>query len=666
MAQVKKTGQCEPLSPSSMDKYNTCPRQYAWHYRDPSIRRQAVRHGEAGDIGIAAHEAFAAYQKHREMSSGPDHGWMANEAERQAKAKGLSENGTNQVLFHCRQFVDWEPFAIKQNPMIEAEHMSANAKGEWCQFFADDCYVRGKIDRMFFPAVIGSTREHPTFVCITDWKTGRRKVLDLLQLKLYCYLAKCRWPTLEKFEVTYCYTEDKMRDGPHTFTAAEVIPGAKAYLQEMHDKIAGDTKFDPTPSNDCNWCDYSHLCDEWKKLVVLTPSDMLRGVCQGEAFVASWKSQLKALLMASMETDPEAKVIYKNAYAEVRQHDSGRFVNVIEFVRALGKHNNISDLAKQFEFALPYLSVAMRTTKRLENDPEFGPKFKELVEQKGKATRDTLYIGTVDEDLPLLASEDIPCNTVVGAKPEVKVIEAAPAGTPAGTVAAKSEEQPTLFSATSHAAPEPPRSPAPQPKSSVTAFSKAKPETGLCRGCPWGGTLENPTCAKEHTPGSPKCLAQIDEEGYSCSMNQDGVWVWTSKPEPQAEPELSFGEEPPLSFGEEPPLSFGEEQPLSFGEEAPPDPPKDEPPKEPTEGRVVDEERKGVLAELKGQWKERGITNRLHKQALVLVTGKDATSKCSIAELNFLISWLQKKDAPIQETIKLYMDSLSTPDPKKK
>lgn len=215
-----------PVSHSSLDKFNTCPKQFfeikvAKNFKDSK--------GEAAIWGDYVHKEFEVY----------------------LRAKGAHELPENLTAY--KEYLD---AILAQEGVLHVEHaMAVDAKLQPCTFFAADVFLRGYADVLR----IKGERAY-----ILDHKTGKRK-RNSKQMKMMALLCFLLFPAVMRIRVGFAWLQEKATDAEE-FTRSDISALWQEFLpdiKQFRDAFWTDT-WQPRQSGLCHgWCAVK-TCEFWK------------------------------------------------------------------------------------------------------------------------------------------------------------------------------------------------------------------------------------------------------------------------------------------------------------------------------------------------------------------------------------------------------------------
>ena len=250
------------VSPSKLNIFLSCPKQYYFEYIDPEmakIKKLIKKKKSFLEMGTFVHDALTLFLKQEkrtwpEMSSilkdlwkgprGKEFGFESLQQEREYYKKALL-----MLKWFCEN-EDINP-KIFQLPLCPPGNSFEDYKKV---DFGKDLKIGGKLDRV-------DVREDGTLEII-DYKTGKEKD-DNLQLLFYVFLVE----SLYKKEVTkasYLYLKSKRRVS--VIPEKELREKTKEHILNTVEKIGQEKEFKPRISRLCAFCDYLAFCPARQKI----------------------------------------------------------------------------------------------------------------------------------------------------------------------------------------------------------------------------------------------------------------------------------------------------------------------------------------------------------------------------------------------------------------
>ena len=239
-------------SVSSTRAYERCPREYLFAYverrPEPRLSPPSWRYGSV------VHYALEAAYRHRLIRGNSvsmreclpaavaalHHGW-AHEQLRDARSLPATVLLLARVLedetVAAGDVLDVEGFLARRSPA------GVNVGG------VPDLVVR--VDDQTL-----EIRDHK----VTRWMRTPEELVDDLQLNLYGWMARERWPWARRVIAAHHYPLH------HTIVRAQLTDQTMQRAVERVDDVAAisadDVAFTPTPGEQCSWCVFLDLCPE--------------------------------------------------------------------------------------------------------------------------------------------------------------------------------------------------------------------------------------------------------------------------------------------------------------------------------------------------------------------------------------------------------------------
>ncbi|MFH0932462.1 MAG: PD-(D/E)XK nuclease family protein [bacterium] len=246
------------LSPSKINIYLNCPKQYYFEYLDPEIakiKKQLKKKRAEMEMGSFIHDSLTLFFKEtaeqrnwQKMTAILKQVWQGPRGESYGfKTIEQERDFYNQALNMLQWFVRNENL----KPNIFALPVSPPGKSfdDYITIsFGENLDLGGKIDRI--DKLDNGNLE------IIDYKTGKEKD-DTLQLFIYIFLAeKIFEKNVEK--VKYIY----LKSANSPVIAPEVVEKEKAKekIFDIASKIQAEKDWAPHVSKLCDYCDYIAFC----------------------------------------------------------------------------------------------------------------------------------------------------------------------------------------------------------------------------------------------------------------------------------------------------------------------------------------------------------------------------------------------------------------------
>ena len=140
----------------------------------------------------------------------------------------------------------WEHFIkpIVAYGCASEKKLGITRNGRPCDFFADDVFLRGKLDA---PIVVG---EH---ALLLDWKTGKVRE-DPLELEIGALLLQAAYPLVRKITGRYVWLKEGRLGQEHDCSnTLRTWNEVSARMRNVEDSIKLN-EFPKTPGPLCGWC----------------------------------------------------------------------------------------------------------------------------------------------------------------------------------------------------------------------------------------------------------------------------------------------------------------------------------------------------------------------------------------------------------------------------
>lgn len=279
----------EKFSPTKLDTYRHCPRQYKFKYVD---RLKSDRSGVEAVLGVCVHTAFEALYEAR------SHGKLLSEEETlEVFRKEWREKTAEPPTFRDARFTlaDWkrigeecvsgywrghQPFDEDKTVAVERRIGFALAVKDPVSGERVDCRIEGFMDRL--------SLAKDGFFEIHDYKTGgslptQAQKDEDWQLALYDVGVREAWPDAPGVRLVWHY----VRHGKSIVSTRtpEQLEALKSEVADLIGKIEEEVArkddpaaFKPERSPLCDWCDFRDLCPLFKHaedLAKLPPDEQI-------------------------------------------------------------------------------------------------------------------------------------------------------------------------------------------------------------------------------------------------------------------------------------------------------------------------------------------------------------------------------------------------------
>ncbi|MBI3549350.1 MAG: PD-(D/E)XK nuclease family protein [Elusimicrobia bacterium] len=256
------------FSPSRLDTYKNCPRQYKFRYIDRLPRKGTTVEAH---LGTSVHKALEL------LYAGLQHGKRMTEAEVVAAYEDAWTKGAEQPMtFHNKSYTleDWRRLGVEcvtsyyraHQPFDADKTVSVEGRlGFPLQIRDTDgggetpVRIEGYIDRL----ALGSDGVFE----IHDYKTGKSLPTQAdkdqdWQLAIYNIGVLEAWPDAPGVRLIWHY----LRHGKAIVStrSKEQLESLKGEIRSLIETIRRDQVFEPTKSALCDWCDYRDVCPLFK------------------------------------------------------------------------------------------------------------------------------------------------------------------------------------------------------------------------------------------------------------------------------------------------------------------------------------------------------------------------------------------------------------------
>ena len=218
-------GEIMPQSHSSLSLFNTCPRQYEARYITREVK---FKQGPEAAWGDEVHKALEVHVR-----------------------DGVPLPG-NMVQYSTIAT------AVMRRPgekLLEAQ-FAITRFGAPCEYFADEAWLRGKIDVV----IIDGARAY-----VVDYKTGKIKP-DVAQLRRYAIMVMAKYPEVDRVYCGFAWLQAGVLSAPTIYTRDRLseMLNVEQLIRGQLESAYENGKFECRPSGLCNgWCDVVK-CQFWK------------------------------------------------------------------------------------------------------------------------------------------------------------------------------------------------------------------------------------------------------------------------------------------------------------------------------------------------------------------------------------------------------------------
>lgn len=243
-------------SNSRLELFETCPH---W-FKLQNLDRVPAPPSPALELGIAAHEFFAAYVLHCvENKQRSDLAWaQAAVATHGPKLRPAQRDDLEQIVerFCASYLVDPAGHVgVEVEAAFDREWRPVDWK-DW-----DNVYFRSKMDRVLLACDGAGT----THLVVEDFKTDRRidsrqTVETSSQLQRYAFAASLLYPVDVGDGVKVRLQYARYGVEREAFVPADRLPGIRREIEEAMVRLNAEKEWKPNPGAHCGYCPYTTRC----------------------------------------------------------------------------------------------------------------------------------------------------------------------------------------------------------------------------------------------------------------------------------------------------------------------------------------------------------------------------------------------------------------------
>jgi len=246
------------LSPSKINIYLNCPKQYYFEYLDPEIapiKKQLKKKRAEMEMGSFIHNSLTLFFKNPiEQRNWPEMAEILKQVWQGPRGESFGFKSLEQERDFYTQALKMLQWFVK-NENLKPDIFSLPVAPPGKSFddyitipFTENLDLGGKIDRI--DKMANGNLE------IIDYKTGKEKD-DNLQLLIYVFLAeKIFEKRVEKAKYIYLKSENSLSIAPE----ATDKENAKEKILDIANQIQTEKEWKPNVSKLCDYCDYIAFC----------------------------------------------------------------------------------------------------------------------------------------------------------------------------------------------------------------------------------------------------------------------------------------------------------------------------------------------------------------------------------------------------------------------
>lgn len=230
------------LSVSAIKTYESCKRKYYYQYIEKLPRKDDWEHLKVGNF---VHEVLEMFHEKIKISVAPiDWKILISELCKEKHKKfqlnvdqaGIARDMLKQYL------VGLEESGVP-NVVATEKKFSITLDG--------DVLMVGVIDRI---DATGPDQFH-----LVDYKTGKSKYLDEVQLLVYALSMFREFPHLENFKASYLCLAENCRLISYNFSQTDALR-VEQKIKKIANEIRADQTWTASPSPLCAYCDFTNVC----------------------------------------------------------------------------------------------------------------------------------------------------------------------------------------------------------------------------------------------------------------------------------------------------------------------------------------------------------------------------------------------------------------------
>jgi CRISPR/Cas system-associated exonuclease Cas4 (RecB family) len=321
----KITNYCKDLafSWSSCETFSVelggCKRKY-WFSRNPETKDLQEK-GDPLNVGVIFHDYAEEYAKTVRLGKLHDE-WVHDKREMLILRKELTENGAKDLAFLINTFSRNNPFPMEGAVEFEMQ-LSIDEDFNPTSWFKEQGktppFCRAKIDMHYITEY--NDEGLPKSVRMVDWKTGRVKEPQLIQLQVYAMMLHCLYPTLESFSVGLYFVRDN--EFIDRNLGLPDVEAAKKWLIDKAAEIRSCELFEAAPNANCGYCGWAKYCKAHEEIDTSTPAGRLAALAQARGYCNGWVKSVKA----DMKDFEDGIVKSDNCFAYMKKYPGKRVVN---------------------------------------------------------------------------------------------------------------------------------------------------------------------------------------------------------------------------------------------------------------------------------------------------------------------------------------------------
>lgn len=231
------------LSVSAIKTYESCARKYYYQYIEKLPRRTDWEHLKVGNF---IHEVLESFHEKLKINNMDESTWNPLIGEL-CKEKNKKFQLNIEQAGAAREMLKQYLTGLREDglPAVVATEKKFSIAMD------GDILMVGVIDR------IDSTG--PDQFHLVDYKTGKSKYLDEVQLLVYALSLYREFPHLQTFKASYLCLSENCKMISYNFSQTDLLR-VEQKIKKVADEIRTDQTWEPSPSPLCAYCDFTNVC----------------------------------------------------------------------------------------------------------------------------------------------------------------------------------------------------------------------------------------------------------------------------------------------------------------------------------------------------------------------------------------------------------------------
>lgn len=234
------------LSVSAMKTYESCKRKYFYQYIEKLPRKGDWEHLKVGNF---VHEVLELFHEKVRLTPTDVADWkpIISEISKEKQKKfALNVDQATVAISMMREYLTGLADNGLPDVLATEKKFSMTLDG--------NVLMVGVIDRV--DRIEG---DEPDSYHLVDYKTGKSKYLDEVQLLVYALAMFREFPEVEKFKASYLCLAEKCKVISYTFSKTDALR-VEQKIKKVADEIRNDKTWVATPTPLCAYCDFTKVC----------------------------------------------------------------------------------------------------------------------------------------------------------------------------------------------------------------------------------------------------------------------------------------------------------------------------------------------------------------------------------------------------------------------